>query len=302
MEMMKTSPGHIEPAVFKRAVDYLRDNLEGHLGLIGGEPTLHPRFIELLDYTLDRGMDVLVFTNGRLSADLARDLAQRRSAQLNVLLNLNDPDFYARPALDRIEHTLAELGDMVRLGYTVYRLPFDLDFHRRMILEHGLKKQIRLGLASPLLDRDDQHYVPDREMGDVGRHIMDNVEMLEKDDVLIGFDCGFSMCLFTTEQLGLLAEKALGFNSLCRPIIDIDLDLKAHCCFPLTGVMTVSIEDFPRFRDLVGHFETKMASVKVFGNQGQCLNCKYLRRNQCRGWCVGRIATQDKDLIRALGG
>ena len=33
------------------------------MSLLGGEPTMHRRFLEILDYVLERRMEVTVFTN-----------------------------------------------------------------------------------------------------------------------------------------------------------------------------------------------------------------------------------------------
>jgi len=42
------------------------------VGLLGGEPTLHPQFITILAYLLARGLHVRVFTNGLCGDDLIR--------------------------------------------------------------------------------------------------------------------------------------------------------------------------------------------------------------------------------------
>src|SRR5262249_39404135 len=81
-----SAPGgkHLSVEDVKRAIDRLVE-VEGRpeiLQLSGGEPTLHPRFAEILDYALSRPIDyVMINTNGiRLAHDpaLVEQIARHR--------------------------------------------------------------------------------------------------------------------------------------------------------------------------------------------------------------------------------
>jgi hypothetical protein len=298
--MIKGSKDQIGKTNFNRAVNYLIRNGESSVGLIGGEPTLHPRFFDLVDYAIDKGLQVQLFTNGIIQNKMARLLAAYDTQRLGILLNLNDKSFYRQKILASIQETLSILNDKIVLGYTVHTIPFSLAFHKEMILTYKLKKFIRLGLASPLADQSTQDFFSQVELEKLGGQIISNAQMLEKDDILIFFDCGFFMCMFTSEELGILTRYTLGFKSECRPCVDIDPDLQAHCCFPLTDILTKPLSDFSTLPELKQYFNKKLQAVKIFGNHGKCFDCKYLKRGQCEGWCVGRIGFQNQDLLTAL--
>lgn len=297
---MKSSTKYISIEHFKRAVDYLKDNVEKRIGFIGGEPTLHPHLIEFIDYALNQRMDILLFSNGLIPESVGQALSQYDPNRLAILLNLNDYSFYPAERLVQIERTMARLQDKVELGYTIFALPFSLDFHRSMILKHNLKRSLRLGLGSPIATQTGNYFLKENEMIQLGPMIVENVECLERDDIMVHFDCGFFMCLFNADELGVLAHKSMGFRSSCQPIIDIDPDLNAHCCFPLTSLMDKPLMDYPEIKDLVTYFSKRMRGIKIFGNNGKCMNCKYLHRGQCSGWCVGRISHTDPELQAAL--
>ena len=84
----------------------------------GGEPFLHPRILELLDYALER-LPATVLTNGTLITERVADrlaaLATRSRYSLEIRVSLDDPD---REANDRVRGRGAfdrALGAIARL-------------------------------------------------------------------------------------------------------------------------------------------------------------------------------------------
>jgi len=301
-EMMSRKGRDISFMKFKKAVDYLKRSGVGRIGIIGGEPTLHPRFLQLLDYVVEKGMSVRLYTNGLTSKDVCTGLAEYDAKVLEVLLNLNDRRSYSKGQLAQVNFFMEHLNEKLNLGYTIWELDFSLGFHRDMILKYDLPKAVRIGLASPIVRRQSRDFFHPSDFPRIGRAIIKQVELLEQDDILVGFDCGFVMCMFSTRALGILTRKSVGFSSQCRPIIDIDLELNATPCFPLGGVLRKPIDDFPDLDALKDHFSGRLESLKVFGNNGKCMSCKYFKRRQCRGWCLARIINCQEGLMDKFAG
>jgi len=289
---------HMSMKNFKKTINFLEEKKEKKVGFIGGEPTLHPEFFNLLDYALSCGFHVLLFTNGIMSKQISEELSHYKQKKLSILLNLNDRQAYSSEQMNMLSATFQFLHDMVGLGYTVYRADFNLEFHRDMILKYGLSKRIRLGLAAEIAGVTSINYFTSTDFKILGDLIVDNITQLENDDILVNFDCGFFMCLFTTMQLGIITKKSVGFVSNCRPVIDIDLNLNAHHCFALSGLYKTSIDDHQNIDDLLNHFKSKFEPLKIFGNDGNCLSCKYYHRKQCRGRCLSQILNSDESLLR----
>jgi len=286
---------------FRTAVDFLLENSQDSIGLIGGEPTLHPEFIEFVSYIIRQGGRVRLFSNGLISSEaVIEGLRQFDKDQLSILINLNDRSSYSKKQMNILETIFNALGNKIRLGYNIFTEKFSLDFHCSTILKFNLIKGIRLGLTSPILNAGKHDYIKDLSMDKIAESIIDNVNSIEKNDILLNFDCGFFMCMFSQEQLGILAEKSQGFVSSCQPIIDIDINLDAHRCFPLTGMMKKNIKEVESFDSLVAHYNTRLEAFKIFGRNNQCLDCKFMKRNQCRGECFARILNNNKAFIEKI--
>lgn len=95
----------------KYAREFLDFGLKKRINLLGGEPTLHSRFEELLRKAIyqktkdnaDVIFPVHVFSNGLFDIDLARFLAKE---PCGLLLNVNEPAFYPSALWDKLEKTL----------------------------------------------------------------------------------------------------------------------------------------------------------------------------------------------------
>lgn len=125
-----SAPGKSHRSVeeVKRAIDSLV-RAEGHAEvaqLSGGEPTIHPRFEEILDYALAQPIDyVMVNTNGlRLAHDDALvGMLARRSDRVEIYFQMDDLDDQVLARLrgqsGLLEKKLAALDKLDRAGLNV---------------------------------------------------------------------------------------------------------------------------------------------------------------------------------------
>ncbi|MCP3921600.1 MAG: radical SAM protein [Desulfobacterales bacterium] len=300
-KMMDGDSKNISIEKYRFAVDYLLRNNQKLIGLIGGEPTLHPDFVDLVDYIIKNNGIIRLFTNGLIGDNnLINHLSNISKDKLHILVNLNDKNFYSKKQITYLNNVFENLNEKIVVGYNIYTETFSLEFHQQMINKFNLVKNIRLGLTSPNTGSDEKDFIKNNNISTIANSIMTNVDIVEQDDIMINLDCGFYMCMFTTEQLGILMQKTMGFNSLCNPIIDIDINLDAHRCFPLTGFAKVNLKEFDNFDDIIKHFDTRFEGFKIFGKNNQCISCKHLKRKQCRGECFARILNNNNDLIHKL--
>jgi SynChlorMet cassette radical SAM/SPASM protein ScmF len=89
--------------------------------LTGGEPTLHPRFREIVDYLTDEGLGLDMETNGTLlTAELARRLKDESNVGF-ISISLDAPDAAAHDAFRGVPGAyvgaLRGLDHLVRAGY-----------------------------------------------------------------------------------------------------------------------------------------------------------------------------------------
>ena len=258
------------------------------LKLLGGEPTTHPEFGRFVDAGLARGLRPAVFTNGLWSRTVLDYVRNQPAPELSFLFNINELGIQPARESKKQAETLRAAGSRAMIGFNIYRTDFDLRFAVELVDRHELKREIRLGVAHPIAGSDNR-FVPDEDLPRLGERLLDQLDELERHDILGTLDCGFPLCMFPEERFGRLVNNLKpGGVSLCQPIIDVGPGLAAWPCFPLSGLLNVNLRDFRTRDDLVVHYEQKLAAVRGMGFSDRCLGCKYRIRGQCCGGCMAR--------------
>src|SRR5512147_2414606 len=84
-----SAPRFIALDVFEQQLDFLARSGINEIRLIGGEPTLHPHFPELIAAAQQIGKHIVVFTHGLLSETVMACLESLPVEQCTVLVNVN---------------------------------------------------------------------------------------------------------------------------------------------------------------------------------------------------------------------
>ena len=83
-----------------------------HVGIIGGEPTLHPQFEEILKevnrYCRECDTDATIFTNGIMLEKYLPNIGDR----IGLLINYNNPQDMSNDAAEKLQATLEHLNDL----------------------------------------------------------------------------------------------------------------------------------------------------------------------------------------------
>jgi len=270
------------------------------IALLGGEPTLHPEFVDYTLYLLERGFHVNVFTSGILSEqrfdECYRNLAHVPSERLSFVCNVNDPQLSPPGETLKVRQFLQAFGHLTVPGFNIYHLDFNLDFIFEYISLYGMKRNLRLGLAHPIPDTNNQH-IPIEKMSVFAERLITYLPAFERLQIKAGFDCGFPMCLFTDEQLGRLFKANGGhLRFTCGPAVDIGADLEVWACFPLSNYHRKSLFDFNNLGEVARFFEEKHQLVRseVGGIFEACDECIYRRDRLCSGGCLAHLLSKFK--------
>lgn len=285
------SPAHKERYIslenYRIYLDFLEKSNDVKLKLLGGEPTLHPRFRQMVDTGLERGFEITIFTNGLWNDEVSEYFAKGIHNNVNFVFNINEPTLQSDKENAQQAESLKIAGNHAKCGYNIYRKDFDLLFLAGLIEKYSLKKTIRLGLACPIANTPNA-YIPDEDLKAAGTRLTEQLRRLETRDILGTFDCGFPLCMFSEAELGSIALTSNGFTSICSPIIDVGADLTAWPCFPLSGMLNVKLTDYDDKNQLVEFYKEKLLPFRQFGSREGCLGCKYMERMQCAGGCLAR--------------
>jgi hypothetical protein len=292
---------------FERYLDFHVASGIPLLKLLGGEPTLHPEFLEFIRRAHQRCLETLVFTNGlwpRRVQEALRSIPLP-DWRLKFLFNVNEPHLQPAAQFAHAQESMRIAGLQGSCGFNIYREEFDLEFVPDLVDACGLDRGLRLGLASPIVGTENS-FLDTGVLKALGARLAEQLRKLERRDVLAAFDCGFPLCMFSEEALGSLVLNSRGVQSVCGYPIDVGPDLTAWPCFPLSDCENVRLLDFRNAAELRAHYAKRLAGFRRMGTTEECLTCKFLDRGQCCGGCVARTlrdwaAKGDPDVIRKLG-
>lgn len=271
--------------------DFLANSGEHHISLLGGEPTIHPDFVDMVLYLAEREFEITVFTSGMLSAarlrDVARHLRALEPGPFNFVCNLNDPVQTPAPQREqqRVHAFLDEMGPWVTPGFNIYRTDFELQFLVDLIGQYGLQRHLRLGVAHPVPGAAGSHIRP--QWGQqVAQQLWSHRQVLDRMRIKPGFDCGFLICHFTDEQLGWLHRLTGGGAKFeCGAPIDIAPDMSVYRCFPLSKFHRKSLYEFDSLREIDEFYDDLNGCIQAElpGIFEQCDGCVHRQEETCSG-------------------
>jgi sulfatase maturation enzyme AslB (radical SAM superfamily) len=291
----------------KIIADFLKRSAIKTIGVLGGEPTLHPQFQEAISLFIDRQICVRLFSNGLIRKDHLMFLRRLGADKVHVVLNLNDPRGYTKKERLAVNRTGELLNQQVTIGVTIHEVDFTMEFVARFIESHGTQRKVRLGIALPQIGADNK-FVKPADYRRVAARIVDCVEE-NYGKITFAFDCGFTMCSFTAAQLGRLFRSGAGMNFVCPVSIDIGPDLSVWACFPMRQLWNRKITEFKDAAHLRRFYLEKLQMVhRLGGIRFECRTCIFYKFRQCAGGCAGHVinsftpSTQIVHAVHALTG
>lgn len=276
--------------------DFLLKSGERSISLLGGEPTLHPDFVDFVCYLNERGFEICVFTNGIISkarlGEMKENLTGIPVERLSFVCNLNNPE--QTPASEeengRIRDFLAIMGPWSQPGFNIYRLDFDLGFIFDIVNRYGLKRTLRLGMTQPLPGQGNEYMRPE-DIQKVIDRLYSFRPLMDRMRIKPGLDCGFPVCKFTDEQLGWLYRLSGRARFECGPAIDITPDMSIYSCFPLSAFHRKSIFDFDDMKQVVEYYTDIHHRLReeLPGIYDECDGCVSRNEGLCSGGGVCQL-------------
>lgn len=271
---------------FLAVVDFHeRSGLRGMV-LLGGEPALHSRFLDILKYLHQRGFSALVATTGILPGSLVDEMASENLPGLEFAVNSTPYPQYPEDKKRQVDDFLGALGRATRIGYTLTerdavekRIEPILD-RIAMILKFGLKRKILFQIAVP--GKRNHLFVPFERYRDAAELLVAWIRILRRNGISGGLDCHcMPACEIPPEQRGLDF-----FSSRCDPfMIDIGPGLDVWPCFPLSE-QQVKLTAFHDLRQVQEHFATVNRASRLLYDE-RCEDCAERSSGACDGGCRG---------------
>ncbi|MBQ7849912.1 MAG: radical SAM protein [Clostridia bacterium] len=282
---------------FETCLNFLSHDPQERIGLIGGEPTMHPELKRMLARLIDSPFQqVCLFTNGIL---LDQFFTELRNSKFSILINLNAPGSIGQANFDR---TLRNIDEMVNRLYMRSQVQLSLNVHSPdMDYQYMLEtlrrfemKRLRLSVAVPNMEAG-------REVDPLAyfRLMAGTIRRLVRDLLEIGvapvFDCNYiPYCIFNEDDRALMRQfpevmarsNIRRINPVCSPVLDILPDLQVVRCFGMSSLYKVPLLDFRNTEELQRHFNAEIDALayNILPSQ-ECKGCHEYIACRCSGGC-----------------
>ena len=286
---------------FRKALDFLKTSGNTHIGLIGGEPTIHDKFREILQILADDPSieTVTIYTNG-ISMDTCLEFLENK--KFSLLINCNSPQDIGERQFVKICENLKcvfqipNVWKRVNLGINLYKNELDYTYILDLLTLHNLHR-VRMSVTVPNMDEGKKAnsltYLKSRQ-----DHILRFILDCANRDIAPYFDCNIiPQCVWSDDQKQMIESviskfklkntNLRGDHSFCRPVIDILPNLTAVRCFGTSDFTKVAIEDFRCLADLQNYYinlvDCHMTSCMEHVSCRGCYERKTLR---CTAGCM----------------
>ena len=294
---------------FKKALDFIAsDPNEKSVGLIGGEPTIHSKFREILKFLIEdeRFARVIVYTNGIKINEFVDELSHPK---FTFLINCNDIPDIGEKNFNRLLNNLdlfineRYMKDRISLGINFYKPDFNYEYILNILKKYNLDR-LRFSVTVPNTV-DNKNINALEYFNKYKEPILKFYKVMVENKIIPYYDCNkIPSCMFTKEDFlpyqNLIPNfdennifnnpnERLIVNDLvhCSPVVDIRHDLTAVRCFGLSDVTKVKISDFENIRELKQYYYHMVdAFASNSASSPLCLDCKKRKNGKCFGGCL----------------
>ena len=287
---------------FVKAIDFITRESTSYLGLIGGEPTIHHDFKQILQLIIQnrRIEECTVYTNG---IELNNFFDELITPKFRLLVNCNSPKTIGEHKFKRITENLDVLfkrhymDDRINLGVNFYDDALDYSYILDLLKRYDLHR-VRLSLTVPdfnLCGRvSPMDYFRKRKAG-----LLRMLKVFDANQIVPYYDCNKPpFCLWNgaekewitsyIKKYGVSESNLVGNQSICYPVIDILPSLEAVRCFGLSSFEKVHISDFKNVTDLASYFLNRIdCEAYRIAASSECKECYHRKTRHCTAGCIG---------------
>ena len=306
-EFVNSSSTDITLENFDKAISYLTKQGPSRVGLIGGEPTLHPQFEDILLRIINNSMvsEATIYTNGILLDKYIKLLVHPK---FRILVNWNSPADIGDKIFSRIRDNVDDLilnyhmKDRINIGVNLYGDGFDYSYVTELLQRYNLHR-LRISITAPDFSRNTEtdvlaYFRAHKAFLLRFFHDMDSIQVLPY------YDCNKPpYCVWTDEERMWLESyvkkyptqdsSLIGHKSFCFPVVDILPNLQAVRCFGMSDYLKVNIFDFESVTDIASYFLNYVDALAYkIPTDSKCLECYQCKIRHCTAGCIGFKASK----------
>lgn len=282
------NPNDITQEQLQNILNWLElDTFNYTLGIIGGEPTLHYNFLNIMkqiySFCKKNKINYNIFTNGIELYKFIRYLPD----ETYYTLNYNSPEILTSSQKINLDKTLQILNlnpnkkSHLALGCNICNEINDYSFFWDAIKNYNLNPLIRVSVAAPIYNKDKIN--KEIYYKNLKQKFITFLQNANKINANIIFDCNqIPLCYFTQDEI----KKYNLQTNLCKnPAIDITPDFQFISCFGTS--IKLNKENFNNLTELQNYIKNNIyPELQQNNNSGKCENCIKLKNQECQGGCL----------------
>lgn len=304
--MAKTGKREMGIGDFQRLLDFLKKNGQTEVRLMGGEPTLHSRFRDIVDCALSRGFVIRLFTNASFPENLAQWMADKKQS-ITYSVNLTAIAFAPEDKKAFAEKNLKILGEASKVygSITVDRADFERYVPMVALVETHKFEYVRIAIANNMVANSSNGSVAD-DYKSIIAVVVKLADKLKKKGVpRLSFNCGFTPCMFAGGEIKRLLEEGIklrgwGCRGKAGPF-DVSADLCTFPCYLTNDLKAARIFDFKNIELAKAHnddlYAYKLRGSSLFPTD-KCKKCIFFKKKECDGPCLGYIYNNNEEKKR----
>lgn len=286
---------------FAYVLDFIKKSGEDKLHMVGGEPTLHRKFEDIMEMVGNDSSirQVVLFTNGQFKPQI-RERIMRYANKILISISILEPKYERPEGMRRLYDNLkvmSQEGVLFDFSYVVSEPDFDPSFIFDYMDKYGVRS-LRWALSFPVADG--AAHIPKESLKKIGNAVIPMLKTLTSRGVRAYVDCPLPYCIFSDEDMGYLSREAMSVINwgYCGLTLEVNPDLTVKACPIQREVERVPLSFFRNMQEMERYFFAKMSVYKanhmLFKD---CSDCRYYHNSRCQGGCLGYSKPQYQDIL-----
>lgn len=269
------------------------------LALIGGEPTIHPGFIEIMKYASKQYFYIYIATNGIFPKKVKKYLLKTNPNQLNTInVNISTPGFVMNPKIrEQVLEMIDEFTPKFNLSLVITNRFLDWKLPKQIIdlISPSIIKKVIVTFGMEGCELGNYNYTTIENFPKIGVNLFQMLKYLE-----VKKPRGIMMrkltlpCMFNSKQLAYLKDNKYinPIDYACHPTNEkrdlfINPSLETFSCYPLAGMKKKKITPTTDLVKLVNEYSANDTKLRQQYVLPYCQKCPFygFKPGQCSGPC-----------------
>lgn len=284
-----------------------------HIKLLGGEPTCHPQFKDILESVLQKGKSVTLISNFLFGEDIKDFLVNKliQGYDIHFLVNSTDLDINNRIKVwndnySSIYNTLYSIDkeESISCGITIYEknsAEYYIQYLNFLYSNTPNIERLRISLNFPgdEINKDVYSVINNKSLGNI---ILCIFEWCLEHYIVPSPDCILFPCLFNNKEefkfIKKYSNKELrfkcGYNGAPA---DLFSDGTVSFCYPLKDIINLDIKNYKSSKEIYNALQTEyqIAKSRVCLPE-DCKKCEFKKCGMCEGPCLAFYHLKDLDI------